>query len=170
MIDNALTDIIDLRYDAGVRLGDQVAKDMIAVRLSPDMRMAVVAAPSYFAKRDPPKTPRDLIAHNCINLHLPTYGGLYAWEFDRNGEALKVRVEGQLVLNSARLILEAELSGNGVAYVPETLAQPHIAKGRLKRVLKDWCAPFPGYHLYYPTRRQSSPVFSLLLNALRYEG
>jgi DNA-binding transcriptional LysR family regulator len=170
MIDNGLTDIIDRRYDAGVRLGEQVAKDMIAVRLSPDMRMAVVAAPAYFARRSPPKTPQDLIAHNCINLHLPTYDALYAWEFERNGDALKVRVEGQLVLNGSSLILEAALAGNGVAYVPESLARPHIAKGHLKRVLKDWCAPFPGYHLYYPTRRQSSPVFSLLVKALRYEG
>jgi DNA-binding transcriptional LysR family regulator len=170
MIDNGLTDIVDQRYDAGVRLGEQVAKDMIAVRLSPDMRMAVVAAPAYFAKRTLPKTPQDLIGHNCINLRLPTYGGLYAWEFEKGDDELKVRVEGQLVFNGVGLILNAALAGNGVAYVPESLAEPHIAKGRLKRVLKDWCAPFPGYHLYYPSRRQSSPAFALLVEALRYAG
>jgi DNA-binding transcriptional LysR family regulator len=170
MIDYGLTDIVAQRYDAGVRLGEQVAKDMIAARIGPDMRMAVVGAPSYFARRSPPKTPHDLIGHECINLRLPTYGGLYAWEFEKGGRELKVRVEGQLVFNMTTYMLNAALAGFGLAYVPEDLAEPHLAKGRLKRVLKDWCAPFPGYHLYYPSRRQSSPAFALLVDALRYRG
>jgi DNA-binding transcriptional LysR family regulator len=170
MIDYGLTDIVAQRYDAGVRLGEQVAKDMIAVRIGPDMRMAVVGAPSYFARRSPPKTPHDLIGHQCINLRLPTHGGLYAWEFEKGGRELKVRVEGQLIFNMTDQMLNAALAGFGMAYIPEDLAEPHLAKGRLKRVLKDWCAPFPGYHLYYPSRRQSSPAFALLVDALRYRG
>jgi DNA-binding transcriptional LysR family regulator len=167
-VDYGLTDIVAQRYDAGVRSGEQVAKDMIAVRIGPDMRMAVVGAPSYFAKRSPPKKPQDLTDHNCINLRLPTYGGLYAWEFEKDGRELRVRVEGQLVLNGTVQMLNAALAGFGLAYVPEDLAQPYLAKGRLKRVLEDWCPPFPGYHLYYPSRRHSSPAFALLVDALRY--
>ena len=170
MIDYGLTDIVAQRYDAGVRLGEQVAKDMIAVRIGPEMRMAVVAAPSYFAKRSLPKTPQDLIGHNCINLRLPTHGGLYAWEFERGGRELKVRVEGQLVFNMTEQMLTAALAGFGLAYVPEDLAEPHLAKGRLKRVLENWCPHFSGYHLYYPSRRQSSPAFALLFEALRYRA
>jgi DNA-binding transcriptional LysR family regulator len=170
IIDLGLTDIVTERYDAGVRFGEQVAKDMIAVRIAPDMRMAVVGAPSYFAKRPPPKKPQDLVGHNCINVRLPTYGGLYAWEFEQDHHELKVRVEGQLVFNRLAQILDAALAGFGLAYVPEDLAEPHLAKRRLKRVLEDWCAPFPGYHLYYPSRRQSSPAFALLVDALRYRG
>src|SRR5438093_1241472 len=170
IIDYGLTDIVGQRYDAGVRSGEQVAKGMIAVRIGPDMRMAVVGAPSYFAKRSPPKKPQDLTDHNCINLRLPTYGGLYAWEFEKGGRELKVRVDGQLVFNGTVQMLNAALAGFGLAYVPEDLAQPHLAKGRLKRVLEDWCPPFPGYHLYYPSRRQSSPAFALLVDALRYRG
>jgi DNA-binding transcriptional LysR family regulator len=170
MIDYGLTDIVAQRYDAGVRLGEQVAKDMIAVRIGPDMRMAVVGAASYFARRSPPKTPHDLIGHECINLRLPTHGGLYAWEFEKGGRELKVRVEGQLVFNMTDQMLNAALAGFGMAYIPEDLAEPHLSKGHLKRVLKDWCAPFPGYHLYYPSRRQSSPAFALLVDALRYRG
>jgi DNA-binding transcriptional LysR family regulator len=168
VIDYGLTDIVTERYDAGVRWGEQVARDMIAVRIGPDVRFAVVGAKPYFAKRSPPKTPQDLIGHNCINLRLPTYGGLYAWEFEKNGRELKVRVEGQLVFNGIFEVLDAALAGLGLAYVPEDLAQPHLAKGRLKRVLEDWCAPWSGYHLYYPHRRQSSPAFALLVDALRY--
>ena len=153
-IDYGLTDIVAQRYDAGVRSGEQVAKDMIAVRIGPDMRMAVVGAPSYFAKRSPPKKPQELIGHNCINLRLPTHGGLYAWEFEKGDRKLRVRVEGQLIFNGTGQMLNAALAGFGLAYVPEDLAQPHLAKGRLKRVLEDWCPPFPGYHLYYPSRRQ----------------
>jgi len=167
-VDNGLTDIAAERYDAGVRLGEQVAKDMIAVRIGPDMRMAVVGAPSYFAQRSPPKTPRDLTDHNCINLRLPTYGGLYAWEFEQGDRELKVRVDGQLVFNDLTHRLNAALVGLGLTYLPEDVAQPHLASGHLKRVLEDWCPPFPGYHLYYPSRRQTSPAFSLLVDALRY--
>jgi len=168
MIDYGLTDIVAERFDAGVRSGEQVAKDMIAVRIGPDMRMAVVGAPSYFRKRPAPKTPQDLIGHNCINLRLPTRGGLYAWEFEKNGRELRVRVEGQLVFNGATHMLNAALAGLGLAYVPESMTQGHVAKGRLKRVLEDWCAPYSGYHLFYPSRRQSTPAFALLVDALRY--
>ena len=169
-IDHGLIDIVAQRYDAGVRSGEQVAKDMIAVRIGPDMRMAVVGAPSYFAKRSPPKKPQDLTGHNCINLRLPTYGGLYAWEFEKGERELKVRVEGQLVLNGTTQMLNAALAGLGLAYVPQDLAQPHLDTGLLTRVLEDWCPPFPGYHLYYPSRRQGSPAFALLVDALRYRG
>ncbi len=167
-VEQGLTDIVAARYDAGVRLGEQVAKDMIAVRIGPDQRMAVVGAPSYFAKRSPPKKPQDLIGHNCINLRVPTRGGLYAWEFEKNKRQLKVHVEGQLVFNGTAQMLSAALAGFGLAYVPEELAQPHLAKSRLKRVLEDWCPPFSGYHLYYPSRRQLTPAFALLVEALRY--
>ena len=158
------------RYDAGVRLGEQVAKDMIAVRIGPDMRMAVVGAPSYFARRPRAEDAAGPDAHNCINMRLPTHGGLYAWEFEKGGRELKVRVEGQLVFNATAQILNAALAGFGLAYVPEEQVQPHLAKGRLVRVLEDWCPPFPGYHLYYPSRRQPSPAFALLVDALRYRG
>ncbi len=168
--DYGLTDIVAQRYDAGVRLGEQVAKDMIAVRIGPDMRMAVVGTPAYFRKRSEPKRPQDLIGHSCINLRLQTHGGLYAWEFEKGGRELKVRVEGQLVFNGTTQMLNAALAGFGLAYVPEDLAQPHLAKGRLKRVLEDWCPPFSGYHLYYPSRRQSSAAFALLVDALRYRS
>jgi len=169
-IDHGLIDIVSQRYDAGVRSGEQVAKDMIAVRIGPDMRMAVVGAPSYFAKRSPPKKPQELTEHNCINLRLPTYGGLYAWEFEKGDRELKVRVEGQLVLNGTTQMLNAALAGLGLAYVPQDLAQPHLDRGLLTRVLEDWCPPYSGYHLYYPSRRQSSPAFALLVDALRYRG
>jgi DNA-binding transcriptional LysR family regulator len=157
-IDYGLIDIFAQRFDAGVRAGEQVAKDMIAVRIGPDIRMAVVGAPSYFRKRSEPKKPQDLIGHNCINLRLPTHGGLYAWEFEKGDRELKVRVEGQLVFNGTFQMLNAALSGFGLAYVPEDLVQPHLAKGRLKRVLEDWCPPYSGYHLYYPSRRQPSAM------------
>ncbi len=168
VIDYGLTDIVAERYDAGVRLGEQVAKDMIAVRIGPDMRMAVVGAPSYFAQRSPPKTPRELISHNCINLRLPTRGGLYAWELEKGKRKLNVRVEGQLIFNATTQMLNAALAGFGLAYVPEDLARPHVAKSCLKRVLEDWCPPFSGYHLYYPSRRQISPAFAVVVEALRY--
>ena len=169
-IDYGLADIVAQRYDAGVRWGEQVAKDMIAVRIGPDVRFAVVGTKSYFARRPPPKTPQDLIGHTCINLRLPTYGGLYAWEFAKDGRELKVRVEGQFVFNAIFQVLDAALAGFGLAFVPEDLAQPHLAKGRLKRVLEEWCPPWPGYHLYYPSRRQSSAAFALLVDALRHRG
>ena len=170
IIDYGLTDIVAERYDAGVRLGEQVAKDMIAVRIGPDFRMAVVGAPSYFARRAKPKRPQDLTAHDCINIRLPTYGGIYAWEFEKRGRPLKVRVEGQLVFNNIALRMNAALAGLGLAYLPEDQVQEHLAKGRLIQVLADWCPPFSGYHLYYPSRRQAAPAFALLVEALRYRG
>jgi DNA-binding transcriptional LysR family regulator len=170
IVDYGLTDIVAQRYDAGVRSGEQVAKDMIAVRIGPDMRMAVVGAPSYFRNRSEPKKPQDLVGHNCINLRLPTHGSLYAWEFEKGSRELRVRVEGQLTFSGTAQLLNAALAGFGLAYVPEGLAQPHIAKGRLKRVLEDWCAPYTGYHLYYPSRRQPSAAFTLLVDALRHRG
>jgi DNA-binding transcriptional LysR family regulator len=169
-IDYGLTDIVAQRYDAGVRLGEQVAKDMIAVRIGPEMRMAVVGAPSYFARRPAPKTPHDLADHACINLRLPTSGGLYAWEFEKNGRELKVRVEGQLVFNAMPMIVKAAIAGFGLAFVPEGQVASQIEEGRLVRALSDWCAPFAGYHLYYPSRRQPTPAFALLVEALRYRG
>src|SRR5207302_62000 len=166
-IDYGLTDIVAQRYDAGVRSGEQVAKDMIAVRVGPDMRMAVVGAPSYFKTRPEPKKPQDLINHSCITLRLP-HGGLYAWEFEKGGRELRVRVDGQLTYNTPAQMLNAALSG--LAYVPEGLAHPHLAKGRLKRVLEDWCLPYSGYHLYYPSRRQPSAAFALFVDALRHRA
>jgi DNA-binding transcriptional LysR family regulator len=170
VIDYGLIDIVAERYDAGVRWGEQVAKDMIAVRIGPNIRFAVVGAKSYFAKRALPRTPQDLIDHNCVNLRLPTYGGTYAWEFEKDGRELKVRVEGQLVFNGIFQVLDAAVAGLGLGFVPEDIAQPHLAKGRLKRVLEEWCPPWSGYHLYYPHRRQSSPAFALLVGALRHRG
>src|SRR5262249_54910465 len=170
VIDYGLTDIVAQRFDAGVRSDEQVAKDMIAVRIGPDMRMAVVGAPSYFAQRSPPGKPQDLTEHNCISLRLPTHGALYAWEFEKGSRELRVRVQGQLILNTAAQTLNAALCGLGLAYVPETLAAPHLAKGRLKRVLEEWCPPYTGYHLYYPSRRQPTQAFALLVDALRYRS
>jgi DNA-binding transcriptional LysR family regulator len=163
-----MTDIVAERYDAGVRLGEQVAKDMIAVRIGPDLRMAVVGSPSYFAQREWPKKPQDLTDHNCINIRLPTRGGIYAWEFEKRSRALKVRVDGQLVFNNLAMRMNAVRAGLGVAYMPEDLVKTDVAQGRLIRVLDDWCAPFSGYHLYYPSRRQPVPAFALLVDALRY--
>ena len=168
-VDYAITDIVAERFDAGVRLGEQVAKDMIAVRIAPDMRMSVVAAPAYLAKVTTPKKPQDLLGHRCINLRMPTHGNIYAWEFEKGAKELKVRVDGQLVFNRMTQMIEGALAGFGFAYVPENAAAPHVAKGKLVRVLEDWCAPFSGYHLYYPSRRQSSPAFALLVDALRYK-
>ena len=168
IIDYGLTDIVAERYDAGVRLGEQVARDMIAVPIGPPFSMAVVGAPSYFARHPKPRKPQDLTAHDCINLRLPTYSGLFAWEFEKRGRELKVRVEGQLVFNNIALRLHAVLAGFGLTYVPEDVVRPYLADGRLVRVLEDWCPPFPGYHLYYPSRRQPAPAFAVLVEALRY--
>ncbi|MDB5566992.1 MAG: LysR family transcriptional regulator [Tardiphaga sp.] len=170
IVDHGLTDIVAERYDAGVRLGEQVAKDMIAVRIGPDFRMVVVGSPTYFATRPQPRKPQDLTGHDCINIRLPTYGGIYAWEFEKRGRTLKVRVEGQLVFTNIALRLNAVLAGLGLAYLPEDQVQPHLADGRLIQVLADWCPPFSGYHLYYPSRRQPAPAFALLVEALRYRG
>ena len=168
-VDYGLTDIVAEGYDAGVRLGEQVAKDMIAMRVGPDMRMAVVSSPAYFVRHARPKTPRDLTGHNCIGIRLPTYGGVCPWEFEKRGQELKVRTEGQMVFNNIAMRLDAALNGLGLAYLPEDQVQRHVDEGRLVRVLQDWCPPFPGYHLYYPSKRQTSPAFSLLRDALRYQ-
>jgi DNA-binding transcriptional LysR family regulator len=169
-VDHGLIDIVAERFDAGVRLGEQVARDMVAVRIGPDMRMAVVGAPSYLARRGRPRTPHDLTAHDCINIRLPTRGGLYAWEFERGGRELRVRAEGRLVFNNIGLRLNAVLAGLGLAYLPEDQVRAQLADGRLIRVLADWCPPFPGYHLYYPSRRQPTPAFVVLVEALRHRG
>jgi DNA-binding transcriptional LysR family regulator len=170
IVDYGLTNIVAERFDAGVRNGEQIAKDMIAVRIGPDMRMAVIGAPSYFKGRTAPKKPQDLIEHNCINLRLPTHGSLYAWEFEKGSRELRVRVEGQMTCNGSAQMLNAALAGAGLAYLPEGMVESHVAKGRLTRVLEDWCPPFSGYHLFYPSRRQSSAAFSLVVEALRYRG
>ena len=169
-IETGLTDIVAERFDAGVRLGEQVAKDMIAVPIGPDLRLAIVAAPAYLARRKPPRSPRQLAEHDCINLRLPTIGGIYAWEFEKDGRQLRVRVDGQLVFNDIGLVLRAARSGFGLACLLEDQVEEDLAAGRLVRLLEDWCPPFPGYHLYYPSRRQQSPAFALLVEALRYRG
>jgi DNA-binding transcriptional LysR family regulator len=168
-VDSHLTDIITDRFDAGIRLGEQVAKDMIAVRIGPELRMAVVGAPSYFAAHGRPQTPHDLTGHACINIRMQTRGGLYTWEFGREGRDLNVRVEGPLILNDVPMILTAAAEGIGVACVMEDQAETMLKTGKLVQVLEDWCPPFSGYHLYYPDRRQLPPAFSLLVNALRYK-
>jgi DNA-binding transcriptional LysR family regulator len=169
-VHSGFIDIVEERFDAGVRLGETIAQDMVAVRIGPDMRMAAVASPAYFSACKPPRTPQDLAQHNCINLRFPTRGGLYAWEFEKGGRALNVRVEGQLVVNEIALALQAALDGLGIAYLPEDYVQADIEAGHLIRVLESWCPPFPGYHLYYPSRRHQSPAFTLLVEALRYRA
>jgi DNA-binding transcriptional LysR family regulator len=169
-IDAGLRDIVAEGYDAGVRMGEQVAKDMVAVRIGPDMRMALVGSPAYFERNPRPETPHDLAAHSCINARLPTYGGLFAWGLEKDGRAVKVRAEGQLVFNSLALRFQSTLDGLGLGYMPEDKVMPAIADGRLIRVLEDWCPSFPGYHLYYPSRRHPSPALTLLLDALRYRS
>ncbi|MBY3217662.1 LysR family transcriptional regulator [Rhizobium laguerreae] len=168
IVDYGLTDIVAEGFDAGVRMGEQVAKDMIAVRIGPEMRMAVVASPGYFDQNSIPQSPQDLTAHKCINIRLPTYGGLFAWGLEKDGREMKVRSEGQLVFNNLGLRLSSALDGLGVAYMPEDQVLTHVAEGRLIRVLEDWCPYFPGYHLYYPSRRHSSPALTLLVDVLRY--
>ncbi|HSR00826.1 MAG TPA: LysR family transcriptional regulator [Sphingomicrobium sp.] len=167
-VNPGFVDIVAERFDAGVRLGETIAQDMVAIRIGPDMRMAAVASPGYFAGRRPPRTPGDLALHNCINLRFPTLGGLYAWEFEKGRRALNVRVEGQLVVNDIALARSAALDGAGIAYLPEDYVRLDVEEQRLIRVLADWSPPFPGYHLYYPSRRQQSPAFALLIEALRY--
>ena len=167
-INYGFIDIVAERYDAGVRQGDQIARDMIAVRIAPDMRMAVVGSPEYFAAHSKPRTPHELTEHNCANLRLPTYGGLYAWEFAKDGKELQVQVQGQMIFNTTPQMLTAAEEGFALAYVPEDLVARQIAEGHLIRVLEDWSPAFPGYHLYYPSRRQQSPAFALVVEALRY--
>ncbi|MGJ7492457.1 LysR family transcriptional regulator [Variovorax sp. ZT4R33] len=167
-VDYAFTDIASQRFDAGVRVGDRVDKDMVAVRISPDLRMAVAASPGYLAGKALPKKPQDLTAHRCVNLRLPTRGNLYAWDFEKGKKSVNVRVQGQTVFNNTGLMLQAALDGMGFAYVPLDLMQPHIEAGRLVPVLEDWWPRFPGYHLYYANRRQIAPALALVVEALRY--
>jgi DNA-binding transcriptional LysR family regulator len=168
--DNSLTDIVNGRFDAGVRLGEQVAKDMVAVRIGPDMRMVVVGSPQYLQQHNSPSTPQELQNHRCINMRLPTRGGLYAWEFEKDGQELRVRVDGQLTFNSLRQRIDAAVVGFGLAYVPEDSVQNELADGRLVQVLDAWCNTFPGYYLYYPSRKQHTTAFSLFIDALRYSS
>jgi len=169
-VDEGLTDIVAGRFDAGIRVGEQVQKDMVAVRVSSDIRMAVVGSPSYFASREIPRTPRDLSDHKCVSYRQSAGGGLYAWEFESDGVELEVRVNGPLVINDGEMLATAALGGLGLVYTFETQVAQHVAEGSLIRVLEDWCPPFSGYHLYYPSRRQQTPAFALLLEALRYKG
>nr|WP_294509666.1 LysR family transcriptional regulator [uncultured Rhodopila sp.] len=169
-VDSGFTDIVAERFDAGVRLGESVARDMVAVRIGPDLRMAVVGAPAYFAAHPKPRAPQDLAQHRCINLRLPTAGGLYAWELEKGGRALRVRVDGQLAFNNVPMILRAAAAGFGLACVLADQVEALVAAGSLVRVLEGWCPPFAGYHIYYPSRRQPSAAFALLVEALRYRG
>lgn len=169
-IDSAFANIVSDRFDAGVRLGEALAKDMIAVRIGPDLRMVVVGSPDYLATRGVPKTPQDLSNHQCINQRMQGSGSLYAWELEKAGREVRVRVDGQLTFNSTTMIVQAALAGFGLAFVMEDSVAEHIAAGRLVPVLEKWSQPFPGYHLYYPSRRQPSAAFSLLVDALRYRG
>lgn len=167
-VDYAMRDIAAHRFDAGVRTGNRVDKDMIAVPIAPPLRMAVAASPDYLAGRTLPRTPQDLTQHRCVNLRLPTLGGLYAWDFERKGQSLNVRVQGQATFNNTFLMLQAAVDGMGFAYVPYDIIEPHLAAGRLVPVLEDWWPTFPGYHLYYPNRRQLPPALALVVEALRY--
>ena len=169
-IDHSFTDIAAERFDAGVRLGDSVEKDMVAVRIGPDGRLIAVGSPSYFERHAPPATPHDLVAHTCINLRLATHGALYAWEFEKDGRPLRVRVDGQLTFNTIGLMVDAALAGYGIAFVPEDSVAAHIAAGHLVQVLNDWCPPIAGFHLYYPSRRQNSTAFQTVVSLLRYRG
>lgn len=168
-VDYGFTDIVAQRFDAGVRLGESLEKDMIAVRIGPDLRMAVVATQEYFARKPPPRTPQELAGHDCINLRL-SRGGLLAWEFERDGHRINAHVQGQWVFNGSTPILRAALAGMGLGYVPEDVAAEHVAAGRLRRVLDDWCPSYTGYHLYYASRRQSSRALAVIVNALRYQA
>ncbi|ENP9364681.1 LysR family transcriptional regulator [Escherichia albertii] len=168
VVDNGLVNIVEGRFDAGVRLGESVDKDMIAVRIGPDMRMAVVASPDYFSVMGIPETPHDLQHHRCINMRLPTAGGLYHWEFEKEGKSLRVQVQGQLTFNVLDERLDAAICGYGIAFVPEDSVADKVNSGELVQVLQDWCPTFPGYYLYYPSRKQHPPAFALLIEALRY--
>ncbi|HZW13206.1 MAG TPA: LysR family transcriptional regulator [Noviherbaspirillum sp.] len=169
-VDYGFTNIVEERFDAGIRLGEAVSKDMIAVRISPDWRLAVVGSPAYFERCPPPRTPYELTNHACVNIRHRPSGAIYAWEFEKDGKAFTVKGEGQLVFNSIVHVLNGAVDGIGLAYVPEALAAPYVADGRLKEVLADWCPYFQGFHLYYPHRRQASPAFSAFVDAVRYRG
>jgi len=167
-VNYGLRDIVADRFDAGVRLGSTIDKDMIAIPIGPPLRMAVVASQAYLAAHPAPKTPHDLMTHNCINQRMPTSGGLYVWDFERKGRKLNVRVDGQLIFNTTQPQVDAALAGLGITLLPEDEVMAHIGAGTLVRLLEDWCPPFAGYHLYYPSRRQPSPAFALVVDALRY--
>lgn len=169
-VENRLVDLVNERFDAGVRLGEHIEKDMIALKIGPEMRMLVVGSPDYFERHPKPLTPHDLTKHRCINLRLTTVGGLYAWEFEKDGKLLNVRVDGQFVCNDVPIIIDGALAGLGLACLPDDYLLPLIGEGKLVPVLEDWSPPFPGYHIYYPSRRLASPAFSLLIDALRYRG
>lgn len=168
VVDNGFVNIVDGRFDAGVRLGESVDKDMVAVKIGPDMRMAIVGAPAYFAANGTPQTPHELQHHQCINMRLPTAGGLYHWEFEKEGKPLRVRVEGQLTFNRLSERIDAVLSGFGIACVPEDIIKDLVESGELTQILQQWCPFFPGYYLYYPSRKQHPPAFALMIDALRY--
>ena len=168
--DNGLRNLVEERFDAGVRLGESIDKDMIAVRIGPDWRMIAVASPDYLATHQIPATPQDLVGHVCINMRQATAGGLYAWEFEKDARELRVRVEGQLTFNTSMPMIDAALSGYGIAFVPDDLAMEHIAAGRLTLLLEDWSPAFAGYHLYYPSRRQMSPAMTFIVETLRHRS
>ena len=165
--DNGFRNIVEEKFDAGVRLGESLDKDMIAVRIGPDWRLVAVASPDYLEKRAAPETPRDLVAHDCINHRQARAGGLYVWEFEKDGAEVRVRVDGQLTFNTSYAMIDAAVSGYGIAYVPESLVLDEIASGQLVQVLDDWTPLFPGYYLYYPSRRQNSPAFKVVVDALK---
>jgi DNA-binding transcriptional LysR family regulator len=165
-----MRNIVEERFDAGVRLGESIDKDMIAVRIGPDWRLVAIASPGYLSRHPAPATPQDLVQHSCINMRQNTAGGLYAWEFAKDGRELRVRVEGQLTFNSTLPMIDAAMAGYGIAYVPDNLVEEHVARGRLRIVLEDWSPPFTGYHLYYPSRRQVSPAFAAVVEALRHRS
>jgi DNA-binding transcriptional LysR family regulator len=169
-VDRGLVDIVAERFDAGVRMGETIAQDMIAIRIGPDLRMAVVGSPTYFAERRPPRMPHDLATHNCINLKFPTLGGVSVWDLEKGGHPINVRVEGQLTVNNIALARVGAVAGLGLAYLPLDYVEKDIEAGRLLRVLTSWCEPFPGYHLYYPSQRQPTLAFTLLVEALRYRS
>ena len=166
-IDNGLRNIVEDGFDAGVRLGESVEKDMIAVRIGPDWRLVAVTSPQYFADNPAPEHPQELIVHNCMNHRQARGGGLYVWEFEKDGQELRVRVDGQLTFNTTRVMVDAALKGYGIAFVPESLVERQVASGELVQVLDDWCLKFPGYYIYYPSRRQSLPAFKVIVDALR---
>ncbi len=168
IVDNGFTNIVERQFDAGVRLGEAIARDMVAARIGPDVSYTVVGSPEYFASRSVPVTPHDLTDHNCVNLRLPTSGGLYAWEFEKDGREFSVRVEGQLVMSNIGPAINAALDGAGLSYVPRDLVRRYLDSGELQEVLSDWAPTFQGYHLYYPSRRHPSPAFSAFVEAFRY--
>ncbi|MDP3410468.1 LysR family transcriptional regulator [Bosea sp. (in: a-proteobacteria)] len=167
-IDNGLRNIVEDNFDAGIRLGESVEKDMIAVRIGPDWRLVAVASPAYLAAHPALRHPHELVAHNCINMRQARAGGLYAWEFEKDGQELRVRVDGQLTFNTSLAMIDAALNGYGIAYVPEDLVTAHLASRALTLILDDWSAPFPGYYIYYPSRRQNLPAFKVIVEALRH--